>query len=203
MLYHELVETFQRQLNKNMKVSEVVFMKVKLFILLILLFCVSVNLTAQTKRSNKTISFSLSTPRKTFTNYLIALKNNSFDDLNQVFSKLVKETFGKLNADSSQLKFLTGIENYEKVRILHTFINENSATLVVHDGVNNMPSIIYFVKEDNGWKIAISAGEGDILNSQQSLNLETQAIPISPRKKRRKKYDARNAPPVSIIEKPQ
>ncbi len=168
-----------------------------------LLFCAGVNLTAQTKRSNKTISFSLSTPRKTFINYLTALKNNSVDDLNQVFSKTVKETFGKLNTESPQLEYLTGIENYEKVRILHTFINENSATLVVHDGVNNMPSIIYFVKEDDGWKIAISAGEGKILNSQQSLNLETQAIPISPKRKRRGKYDAKNAPTISPVVKPQ
>jgi hypothetical protein len=145
----------------------------------------------------------LSTPRRTFTNYLTALRNNSIDDLNQVFSKTVKEIFGELNAESSQLEYLTGIENYEKVRILNTFINESSATLVVHDGVNNMPSIVYFVKEDDGWKIAVSAGEGYVLNSQQSLNLETQVTPISPRKKRRGKYDAKNATPVGPVVKPQ
>ncbi len=168
-----------------------------------LLFYSGISLTAQTKANDKTVEFSLSTPRKTFMTFLAARKTDGAGNLNQFFSKTVKETFGELSAESSNLKALVEIENYEKVTILNTFINENRAALVVHDGVNNMPSIIYMVKEDDGWKIAFNANEGNILNNQQTLDLKTQSIPVSPKKKGIKKYNGKIAPVISPVAKPQ
>jgi hypothetical protein len=177
-------------------------MKVKSFILLMLLFYPCISLTAQTKRSGKAAEFSLSTPRKTFMNFLAARKTGGAGNLNRFFSKTVKEIFGDLNAESSNLKALVEIENYEKVTILNTFINENRAALVIHDGVNNMPSIVYLVREDDGWKIALNAYEGDVLNNQQALELKTQSTPISPKKNRTKKHNGKTAPVISPVAKP-
>lgn len=134
--------------------------------------------------------------------FLAARKTGGAGNLNRFFSKTVKETFGELYAESSNLKALVEIENYEKVTILNTFINENRAAIVIHDGVNNMPSIVYLVREDDGWKIALNAYEGDALNNQQSLDLKTQSTPISPKKNRTKKYNGKFAPVISPVAKP-